>query len=71
MNSIGISNDAIRLTFQRAPLLTYFQGYQFNYVVKQFILVEMSVEMLGIIYYIIILSFPIPEVAFRETGSGV
>ena len=31
----------------------------------------MSVEMLGIIYYIIISSFPKPEVALRETGSGV
>ena len=31
----------------------------------------MSVELLGIIYYIVILSFPKPEVALRETGSGV
>ena len=31
----------------------------------------MSKELLGIIYYIVILSFLKPEVALRETGSGV
>ena len=31
----------------------------------------MSKEPLGIIYYIVILSFLKPEVALRETGSGV